>query len=287
MFKLLLQPYPFLDNKPRKFFIILGISVFVFLFLYILKPFGLSNYEVQDDISIFAGYGVVSFGIMLLLHFVVPSFIPAVFNEDQWKVYKEILFTLLILSCIGIGNMLYSSWLGLINVNGNTLLYFETVTLLVTFFPVTLFILVKHHYLLRKNQKKSDILSEKLYRKLRMPELGKTVVQLNSESPKENISADSKNIYFVAAAENYIEVHYLKNNSMKKTILCSTLKNAHDSLKRFSNFYRCHRMYIVNLDKVKSVTANSQGYKLILFDTVKSIPVERTLTREVTQRLSI
>ena len=287
MFKLLLQPYPLWDNKPHKFFILLGISLFVFLFLFVFKPFGLQNIKDPTDPLIFAGYGIVSFVIMIVLQFLIPSFIPTVFNEDLWKVYKEILFTLLVISIIAIGNMLYTTWLGFIHVNSGTLLYFETATMIVAIFPVTFSVLIKQNYLLRKNLKQSSILSEKLYRKSRMTEWGGTLVQLNSENPKDSISAESKDIYYVAAADNYIEVYYLFNNNMKKVMLRSTLKNAHASLKRFSNFYRCNRTYIVNLDKVKSVTGNSQGYKLILFDTEKSIPVSRTLTREVTQRLSI
>ena len=287
MFKLLLQPYPLWDNKPRKFFILLGISLFVFSFLYVFKPFGLQNIKDPSDPLVFAGYGIVSFVVMILLQFLLPSLLPSVFNEDYWKVYKEILFTLIVISIIAIANMLYTSWLGFIHVSRETFLYFETTTLIVAIFPVTLSVFIKQNYLLRKNLKQSSKLSEKLYRKSRMAEWGGTIVQLNSENPKDNISAESKDIYYVAAADNYIEVYYLVNNNMKKAMLRSTLKNAHGKLKRFSNFYRCHRTYIVNLDKVKSVTGNSQGYKLILFDTEKSIPVSRTLTREVTQRLSI
>ena len=287
MLNLLLQPYPLWDNKPRKFFVIAAIAVFVFLFLYVFKPFGLQNIKDSTDALIFAGYGIVSFVILILLQFLIPAFLPAVFNEDFWNVYKEILFILITLFFIGIGNMLYTTWLGFIHVSKETFLYFEMVTIMVAIFPVTLSVLIKQNYLLRKNLKQSSRLSEKLYRKSRLVQWGDTLVQLSSENPKDSISADSKDIYYVAAADNYIEVYYRLNNTMKKVLLRSTLKNAHASLKRFSNFYRCHRTYIVNLDKVKSVTGNSQGYKLILFDTEELIPVSRTLTREVTQRLSI
>ena len=119
--------------------------------------------------------------------------------------------------------------------------------------------------MLRKNLKLSGIISEKLYRKTRMPILAQTVVHLKAENPKDNLSAESKDIYYVAAADNYVEVHLKQNDSIKQILLRSTLKNAHQSLKPFSNFYRCHRTYIVNLDKVQAVTGNSQGYKLILF----------------------
>jgi DNA-binding LytR/AlgR family response regulator len=41
-------------------------------------------------------------------------------------------------------------------------------------------------------------------------------------------------------------------------------------------FVRCHRTYIVNTDKIYSVTGNAQGYRLSLHDTQEEIPVSRT-----------
>ena len=104
MFKIFLQPYPLWDSKTRKFYLILGISLFVFLFLYVFKPFGLNRFEAPDSISIFLGYSAVSFLLLIFLQFTVPSVLQRVFNEDKWKVYKEILYILSIISIIGIGN---------------------------------------------------------------------------------------------------------------------------------------------------------------------------------------
>lgn len=287
MFRIFLQPYPLWDNKLSKFYILTGISIFVFLFLFVFKPFGLDYFEDPKDISIFIGYGAVSFVVLIILQYLIPSLMHSVFFEDNWRVYKEILYILLTVACIGIGNMLYSAWLGFVHLNTGALLFFESVTILVALIPVTLSVLIKQNYLLRKNLRQSNALSDKLYRKSRMGHIGGTVVHLTSENANDNFSAEAKDIYYVAAADNYIEVHVKQQDQMKKILLRSTLKNAHDTLKRFSNFYRCHRTYIINLDKVESVTGNSQGYKLILFDTETPIPVSRSLTKEVTQRLSI
>ncbi len=287
MLKLFLQPYPLWDNKPRRLVFVISISLFVFLFLYVFKPFGLDRFETPLDIRIFIGYGLTSFVLLLLMQFIIPSFMPYVFNEDVWKVYKEIVFTLIIISTIGVGNLLYSSYVGFVKINTTTLAFFEMVTLIVALFPVTIIVLLKQNYLLRKNLKQSSTLSEKLYRKTRIPSVGGTIVELTAENSKDTLSIDVTDLYYLAAADNYIEVHLIQQKEMKKILLRCTLKNAQDNLKRFSNFYRCHRTYIVNLDKVQSVTGNSQGYRLVLFNIENSIPVSRALTREVTQRLSI
>ncbi len=282
-----LQPYPLWDNNWRKSYTITGISIFVFLFLFVFRPFGLIQLEIPSEANVLIGYVLVSLLIILLLQFVLPFFISSVFNEDHWKVYKEILYALIIVLCNGIGIMIYSAALGLFPVTLSSFTWFEIVTMLVALFPITLIVLLKQNYLFRKNVKEGFALTEKLYHKTRISPFEQTLVHLTSEQQNDNLTVEAADIYYISGADNYIEVHIKQNNLLKKIFLRSTLKNAQNTLKRFSNFYRCHRTYIVNLDKVESVTGNSQGYKLVLADTEKSIPVSRTLTREVTQRLSI
>lgn len=38
---------------------------------------------------------------------------------------------------------------------------------------------------------------------------------------------------------------------------------------------RCHRSYIVNLEKIESLKGNAQGYKLKIFDSNYIVPVSR------------
>ncbi len=287
LFNIFLQPYPLWDNNWRKFYSITGISIFVFLFLFVFRPFGLSQLEIPSETNVLTGYVLVILLIILLLQFVLPFFISTVFNEERWKVYKEILYTLIIVLCIGIGIMMYSAMLGLFPVTLSSFTWFEIITMLVTLIPITLIVLLKQNYLFRKNVKEGFALTEKLYRKTRISPFEQTLVLFTSEQQDDNLKVESADIYYITGADNFIEVHIKQQDQIKKVLLRSTLRNAQQSLKRFSNFYRCHRSYIINLDKVQSVSGNSQGFKLVLADTEKSIPVSRTLTREVTQRLSI
>lgn len=287
LFNIFLQPYPLWDNNWRKFYSITGISIFIFLFLFVFRPFGLSQLEIPSETNVLTGYVLVILLIILLLQFVLPFFISTVFNEERWKVYKEILYTLIIVLCIGIGIMMYSAMLGLFPVTLSSFTWFEIITMLVTLIPITLIVLLKQNYLFRKNVKEGFALTEKLYRKTRISPFEQTLVLFTSEQQDDNLKVESADIYYITGADNFIEVHIKQQDQIKKVLLRSTLRNAQQSLKRFSNFYRCHRSYIINLDKVQSVSGNSQGFKLVLADTEKSIPVSRTLTREVTQRLSI
>jgi DNA-binding LytR/AlgR family response regulator len=53
----------------------------------------------------------------------------------------------------------------------------------------------------------------------------------------------------------------------------------------YSSFFRCHRAFIVNLDKIEQVEGNAQGYKIKLQGAENLIPVSRNLNREFSDRL--
>ena len=50
-------------------------------------------------------------------------------------------------------------------------------------------------------------------------------------------------------------------------------------------FFRCHRTYLVNLDRVGHVSGNAQGYKLHLEGIDNLVPVSRSLNEEINLRL--
>lgn len=56
-----------------------------------------------------------------------------------------------------------------------------------------------------------------------------------------------------------------------------------------TNFFRCHKSYIVNLDKIKEVYSWFNGtYKLIIDDFEKTeVPVSRLHVKEIKSELGI
>ena len=73
---------------------------------------------------------------------------------------------------------------------------------------------------------------------------------------------------------------YLKSSSVGpelpvKLLLRSSLSRLEAQIIDRSNIVRCHRSYVVNLDRVERVTGNAQGYKLHLFGGQFQVPVAR------------
>lgn len=59
-----------------------------------------------------------------------------------------------------------------------------------------------------------------------------------------------------------------------------------ENLAEFPEFYRCHRTYIVNLQKVKHISGNAQGYKLHLENIDTLIPVSRSLNEGIAAKFA-
>jgi DNA-binding LytR/AlgR family response regulator len=92
-------------------------------------------------------------------------------------------------------------------------------------------------------------------------------------------------LLYLSSADNYVTVHTRAGEKLSSQLLRSSLKKMEEQLAGQPAFFRCHRMYIVNLQAVQSVSGNAQGLKLHLAGLEEAIPVSRSLTEAVKERL--
>ena len=81
-----------------------------------------------------------------------------------------------------------------------------------------------------------------------------------------------------------MQVFYVQDGQLKNRMLRTTLKKMEDALAEHSQFFRCHRTYLVNLEKVQRVSGNAQGYRLHLEALEETVPVSRNLNEVIQQR---
>lgn len=107
----------------------------------------------------------------------------------------------------------------------------------------------------------------------------------NSGQLKFSINQDS--LYFIEADDNYIQVWYADaNEEIRQYMLRCRLKTIEDSFSD-SNLVRCHRKYIVNIDKVDILKGEDKGYLLELgLKDVEPLPVSKTYEQAVLARFN-
>lgn len=100
------------------------------------------------------------------------------------------------------------------------------------------------------------------------------------------LSVKLDNLYFIKSEDNYIKVYYTKKGVMSSYMLRCKIQTIEDTFID-SPLMRCHRMYIVNTQKVKVLRNESDGY-YIDFDHegCDSIPVSKTYSENIIKRFS-
>ena len=96
------------------------------------------------------------------------------------------------------------------------------------------------------------------------------------------ISIPVKNIYYIKSVGNYIEI--IEKNNKRRHLIRYSLKNLDN---KYTDLYRCHKSYLVNIPHITKITGNTKGYKLELKDLPGvTIPVSRTKGKKIINQLA-
>ncbi|MBL7846727.1 MAG: LytTR family transcriptional regulator [Cyclobacteriaceae bacterium] len=276
--ELLSQDYPlftFRESIDRDIFF----GVFLTLFLLVFTPFGLDDFA-YDRYYIILGYGLVTFLSIVVNDTAGYTLFPGIFSERRWKVYHQILWGLWHLFCMGVANLTYGVTVGAFPLNLSSFFKIELYVLLSAVIPIVVFVLLRQNYLLRKNVKVAENLNQQIHQNAVSGTAAKEdLLTLVAENNRDQLKVNAEAILFIASQDNYAEVVTFEGGKLSKQLIRSTLSRIESSLQERPNFFRCHRAFIVNMNKVISVAGNSQGCQLVLSHPVDPIPVSRANTR--------
>ena len=280
------KPFPYYESSSRRVKSALFSGFLVFVFLFIFRPFNLYRFENLFALQITAGYGIVTCIMVLLNVFLLTKLFPKFFRENGWSVGREILFIMWIIFTIGLANAFYSGFVFTDTLSVEYVAMFQVFTILVAILPVSINVIVMQSLLNHRNAKSAEEISKHMHHKKRLESAPDAMVTLKSDNKNEELQIPAKSLLYITSADNYISVTYLEQGKEAHKLLRSTLKNAKEDLRTYTAFYRCHRAWIVNLDRVISVSGNSQGYRLVLDSSDTVIPVSRNLNEDIDSRLS-
>ena len=291
MFNLLRQPYPTEEPVSQRVIKSIVIGAFVGLFLLVFQPFGLDDWQTSAKTLKILGFGGVTLIAMLAHYFVLPTLFPRYFSDERWTVGKEIVQTLTLVMVISVGNRLYLGWLIDEPLVLGSWLWSIGVTFLIGLFPITGIILLNYITQLKKYNRSANELP--VHNPSPVPasiekEAGNhpadTVLTLIADNEKDSLMVPAGSLLFIESSDNYCTVFYLKNgpiatDQVAKPLLRSSLSRLEKQIQQPPTvrkpFVRCHRSYVINLDRVERVTGNAQGYKLHLLGGQFQIPVAR------------
>jgi len=273
------QPFPKSDYKWQT---IISVSVIITLFLILIKPLGIKvsgdNYNEYFSIMEF---GLITLIILFIDLILIERIFPNYFKENNWFIGKKILWLFIVISSIGVGNLLYSAlYLNLLELTLGDFISFQLITMGVAIIPVSIFVFIKHQYLSKKNIDTSDTINEKLIRNNQEITI-KSIITFHSYNNKSSVDFYVNDFFYIESKGNYVELYLLIENKIECIKLRNTIKKSTMLFSDYPNIIQCHRAYIINVNKIISTKGNSQGLKLKIRNCDAEIPVSRNFVNSV------
>ncbi len=219
--------------------------------------------------------------------FIRSLVLPPNYLEESWKVYHQILWIVFNLLVLGLTNLLYAVAMGSFKMTLGSFLELEISIILTGIIPICGIVFLRYYMELRNNLRLAQELNSQIIlesspkREPIVTETANDLITFVSENGKDKFTATAQQIYVVESVDNYVEIYWSKNGTITKTLLRNTLQRLDDQLKNHPSFFRCHRSYLVNLDKILSVEGNSQGYMLLFPNREQPVPVARSKNKEL------
>ena len=277
------KPYFFIKSPKANLLLAFGVGFFVFLFLFVFKPFGISNIN-NNFLYYTLGFGLVTFIIQSSFYLLLPFIFKDYYKDENWKVGKNILFLFLLVFTISLGNYYYNSIVqNTDNMSVLSLKEFFIYTFSIAVFPITIF----------------TYLSEKLYRKVRQKnseeimklKASKVIRKTNErikifgENNKEYITFNLDNLVYITSQGNYASFYLNEEKGIEEKTIRNTLINISEELKEKTNIIRCHKSYIINSKFMNTIYGNARGYYLESNIINKKIPVSRSFKKQDLKKL--
>ena len=267
---------PYFFELPPKVHLSLafGVGFFIFLFIYLFQPFGMAN--LGGNLFLYSlGFGLVTFSTQAILFVLIPLIFKNYFRDENWTIGKNILFLLLLVSCISLGNWLYNNKFQ--NTENTELLTLEkifTYTYTISIFPIFIFTYFSEYFYRQKREKvSSNIMAFKVSTTV---EVKNESIKIIGDNNKENITFNLDNLVYINSQGNYVCFYICTNKGIEEKILRNTLTNVNSNLKKYSNIIKCHKSYIINTKFMDSISGNARGYFLESKKISKPIPVSRS-----------
>lgn len=280
--KSLNEPFPEPPGLYQNSINIAGVGVFITLFLYLIRPFGLDFY--QGSTFLFClGFGVVTILVGILFEFFSHYVLKIRKDLPSWTLKHWILNILILLLLIAVGNYCYinilSNWTHSNWTNFATMVYS---TFLIGIFPT---IFAGLNIQLRA-AKANQVNAERIQSQLKTTILATQPLQLFAQNQKQSLELNLEQLYFIESMQNYVAIHYQEGDRFKKMMLRNTIANLQEQVEK-TTIIRCHRSYLVNTKLITQVQGNAQGLKLQLKGMESTqVPVSRKYIPTLREHLS-
>ncbi|MFA5815090.1 MAG: LytTR family DNA-binding domain-containing protein [Bacteroidales bacterium] len=110
-------------------------------------------------------------------------------------------------------------------------------------------------------------------------------VNFNDENGETKLTIQLDDLLYLEASENYVTIHYLDHTQPDRMLLRNSMKRMEEQLSGYP-IIRCHRSYMVNLNRIKLAKKTKTGMVVELSSSVPiRLPVSETYKNRIVSML--
>lgn len=273
----------YLTEKSNVIRLILFTAAFALLFINIFKPFGSRDWYKISDLKFFVFASLIVLVGMLVV--VISRFIMLAYvRRNAINYWQYVLWVLAEILSMSMFYALFTKFIPEENAGRDFVEIFND-----SAFHASLILLLPYAILwLYFSWREKNHMLEKLSQEEQPVEVHKkNLIAFLDEKGELKISIALENLLYVDSADNYATIHYLNKSKLSHFLIRNSLKWMEENMTTDRPLVRCHRSYIVNLDKVKVLRKTKDGIYLEL-DAMNTpdIPVSKTYYERVMNKFS-
>lgn len=259
----------FYIERDYKLALTFSIASFFYVFVLFFLPFGVNNYDPNHHYT---------FSFFLEIFFLVVIIGVFTFlNEFYIKpfVVKTVSVKIIILWTLWTFVLLSTATFFAYNLLGNW--HDLKLSSFLSFIPncSSVFIFPTAGVFFYFRQKNLEEKIEEVYYLIEKPKLVEQLVTFSGQGMNDQISLTLSNFLYGMAQDNYVQLYYKKDSEIKRFLIRSSLTKLLSTIKNPS-IIRCHRSYIVNLQKVETVRGGLNDLHITITNSKLEIPVSKT-----------
>jgi hypothetical protein len=252
---------------------------FLFLFLLLFKPFGTYAPEHRMSYSLICLLHALSPAFIIYAYFYCLSYVYEHTSRFKgWTLLREYAHLAIVLSLTGVASFFLRSLL--YNNPDNLSWWYLGEEIRNCYLAGILFYFILFLASAYFRSKKAPIPIHEIVTDtgFQQESSGTTNTKLfiKTQVRQDDFSFNPTDLLFAKADGNYIELTLFINNQVRTDLKRISLKKFEAQLATYPFLFRCHRAYLVNLQQIRKVSGNAQGYTLLLNATEERIPVSRT-----------
>ncbi len=266
-------PYP--KASQRIFlWVSMGIALSIIFTLTVFQPFGTASFRHPNKIWILSGYGIVVF-LSNACYFYVTKWLLKDSVVDRWSIMNEIFFIMGCLIFALVACFFYWAYIFNVSLSLNMFFGFIRIALTVAIIPMSVYFGYLYMTYRDVSYASKNIVDNSL---------NNHDILLKSANESEVIRTSYDELLCIKSSDNYVIIYSLIDGQSSRHMIRNTMKNIESQLSA-QNLIKCHRSYLVNISKIRTIEGNITNSKLTIEGLDATIPVSRAKVPEIRKLL--